>query len=150
MPLPVDSLHVVRPHSFLGAGVSFARSQWTIRDGTKAQHVYNALLALPTISPFASFSCPLVIGPTYQLTFGYNGLQVLVATVDDNGCEFADLGVRGMREANDAFWSVFAQALGVPPAEVTPCAALPFCGSGETPGWNSLPPLRASIPVLRL
>ena len=87
----------------------------TSTSATKAEQLYNALLALP-VMPTGTYSCPADFGNVYHLMF-YDGASRLVAsaTVKPDGCETAVLpdGSHRWAATDQSFWTSLADALNV-------------------------------------
>jgi hypothetical protein len=49
----------------------------------------DTLNGLKEVPPGVTFNCPLDVGPTYGLFFGYVNHDVLLVTVSSSGCRFA-------------------------------------------------------------
>lgn len=94
----------------------------TSTSATKAQQLYNALLALPPM-PAGDMSCPAEWGNVYHVRF-YDESSQLAATalVQPDGCEFATLpdGSQRWAATDQSFWSTFAAAMNVPISALFP------------------------------
>lgn len=90
-----------------------------VADADKAERLYDALLALPTMPP-GTYSCPADFGLAYHLTF-YNGSETVgTAVVKPEGCRAATLPDGSVRwSATDPeFWQTFATTAGVPESDL--------------------------------
>lgn len=126
----VTSLHVIRTSAFPQNHIPpFER---TATDAAKVQHLYNALLALPTPPPGPLF-CPVDFGVAYHVTFFNQSVIVLQATVKPDGCRSVSLSNGKSRWAySDTFWTLFADTLGVPESVVYPVVPQPTGPSAPT------------------
>lgn len=96
----------------------------TVTDPAKAAALYAALQTLPPF-PSGPILCPHETGVAYHLTFSRGQTLMAWAIVDAGGCEGVDLPNGGARLAmgQDHFWTVFANALGVPESDLFPTPA---------------------------
>ena len=122
-PTAVASVRVVRTQTM-------SRQNWTpldktIHDATQAQRLYDATLALP-LFPNDAINCPADFGLGYNLTFTRNdGSQITVAT-DPYGCWQVSIEGQKLRRANDAYWNLLAQTLGITRAQLQPINLYPI------------------------
>src|SRR6266568_2950597 len=114
---PVSHLLTVTRTSALSAN-RFPPFAKAIDDSASATKLYNAIKALP---PFQGvYSCPADDGLQYQLTFALKGATVQKIIASASGCRSVTLNQSDIRMTNEAFWSLFAQTLGVSEAELFP------------------------------
>lgn len=88
----------------------------TITDPTSVRRLYMAIQALPPIGTGAS--CPIDYGLRYDLAFSYRSGPAVQMEVDPFGCQDVRLPGEDYRQPDDAFWTLFAQMLGVPKASL--------------------------------
>ena len=97
----------------------------TVADRAKAQDAYNATLALP-LMPTGTYNCPADFGVTYQLTFLGDGAQIMIASVDPNGCQQVELTDGGSNAAllwtvqSGGYWVTLAADLGIEVNQIFP------------------------------
>jgi len=94
----------------------------TSTSATKAQQLYNALLALP-VMPAGTYNCPADFGNVYHLMFYDDSARlVATATVKPDGCETATLpdGSKRWAATDHSFWPTFAAAMNVSTSVLSP------------------------------
>lgn len=94
----------------------------TSTSATKAQQLYNALLALP-VMPAGTYYCPIDFGNMYHLMFYDDSARlVATATVKPDGCKTAILpdGSHRWAVTDKGFWSTFAVAMNVSTSALFP------------------------------
>ncbi|HEV8655625.1 MAG TPA: hypothetical protein VGR85_08960 [Candidatus Limnocylindria bacterium] len=102
----IPVLRVVR-YSEMHPVAAFDRS---VNDAAAAQRLHDALISLPVAQ---LRWCAIGYGIGYRLTFSDTSRTTLVATVESDGCREAILPGNDRRATNDAFWSIFADTLGL-------------------------------------
>lgn len=80
------------------------------------RQLYTAIQALPPIGTGAS--CPVDYGLRYDLAFSYQTGPATHMEVNPFGCQDVLLPGNDYRQPDDAFWTLFAQVLGVPKASL--------------------------------
>jgi hypothetical protein len=80
------------------------------------RQLYTAIQALPPIGTGAS--CPVDYGLRYDLAFSYQTGPATHMKVNPFGCQDVLLPGKGYRQPDNAFWTLFAQVLGVPKASL--------------------------------
>lgn len=87
-------------------------------DRTGVQRLYQAIQALPRFPANQVFNCPADNGIKYHLDFFQGNAVLLQATLDASGCRALHLSTSDVRQTNDAFFSLLAKEIGVPPARL--------------------------------
>ncbi|HEY7351098.1 MAG TPA: hypothetical protein VH599_22505 [Ktedonobacterales bacterium] len=109
--------------------LTVTRSQWpagnrfppfvkTSDDSAGVNRLYDAIQALPHFQ--GVYACANDDGLAYELTFALPGVPKQPITVAGTGCRGVTLSDSDMRMTNKAFWSLFAQTLGVSEADLFP------------------------------
>ena len=93
----------------------------TIHVATQAQRLYDATLALP-LFPSGTMNCAADPGVGYDLTFTRNDESHLTVATDPHGCWQVAIDGQKLRRANDAYWNLLAQTLGITHAQLQPGA----------------------------
>jgi len=115
-----------------------AEFERSVTDAAAAQRIYDALSSLPLAQ---SRWCAYGTGAGYQLTFTDTTRRTLEATVEIAGCYEAVMHGSDRRSTNDAFWSVFANTLGLEPWDSSQLFPPPLGVSGLGTGSRA-PALR--------
>ena len=117
-PAHATMVHVVRTSDHGPAGLP--AFDYTARDATKVQELYDALLKLPSYVAQNS-ACPTDLGVQYQLTFSQASTPVLSAIADPSGCQVVVLAGQDNRSATHSnIWGLLAAAVGVDLSAVYP------------------------------
>jgi len=82
------------------------------------QRLYQAIQALPRFPTNQVFNCPVDNGIKYQLDFFQGNATFLHVTLDASGCRALHLTTKDVRQTNDAFFSLLASEIGLPPARL--------------------------------
>ena len=91
----------------------------TLTNPSRVLHLYNTLLQLPDLAE--NSICPADMGPSYTLTFLYQGFHMLTASAERYGCETVSiLGVEQERHANQVFWSELDQDISLASPAASP------------------------------
>jgi len=98
-----------------------------LTDGTKAQDVYRATLALPDFPP-GVHHCPVDWGVLYQITFSFSDGSRLAATLDPAGCQQVQIPGSTSRWTliNTDYWSELAGNLGIAESDIYPYMPLGY------------------------
>jgi hypothetical protein len=89
-----------------------------INDSASVTRLYNAIQALPLMSGI--YNCPADDGLQYQLAFSFSSSSKQQMILDAAGCQQISINQSTARLTNEAFWSLFAQTLGVPKSALFP------------------------------
>ena len=121
-PPSVTSVHIQRTQSL-------PRHNWPPLDQTidkpQAAQLYEATRALPQF-PSGVMNCPADFDLNYSLVFtGSDGSQVDVVA-DPYGCWPVKIDGSDTRRANDAWWNLLAQTLGITRAQLQPTDIYPL------------------------
>jgi hypothetical protein len=113
----ITSVHILRTSPFPQNHIP--PLDQTVTDSTKAQRLYDAVQALPSF-PQGTINCPAGSGEAYNLTFYRDEAEVSWAVVKPEGCRRVTLPNGDIRRSinQDHFWRMFADALGVPEADL--------------------------------
>ena len=97
----------------------------TLRNAQQAQQLYDATLALPQF-PRGVMSCAADFDLNYHLNFtGSDGSQVDVVA-DPYGCWPVTIDGQNIRRADDHYWDLLAQTLGITRAQLQPSDIYPL------------------------
>lgn len=131
----VNAVHILRTSDFPQNHIP--PFEKTIRNAALAQHLYDALMALP-VMPQGTYNCPADFGVAYHLTFYQGHADVASALVKPDGCEIATLPDGSSRWAapDPGFWQVFASVTGVPESDIR-----------RGPGPDASPALPSATPT---
>ena len=114
--LSPDRVHVLRVSTL--AQVKSVPFEISVTDPTRVQQLYQAMQALPKFPANTVIHCPLDDGIKYRLDFFQSSTLLSQAILDASGCRALHLTTTDIRRTNDAFWSLLAKVLGVPPARL--------------------------------
>jgi hypothetical protein len=111
-----DKLNVTRFTTI--PGTQLPPFEANITDRTRVQRLYQAIQALPRFPANQVFNCPADKGIKYHLDFFHGNAVILQATLDASGCRALHLSTSDVRQTYDAFFSLLAKEIGVPPARL--------------------------------
>ena len=102
----------------------------SVADGAAAQRLHDQPVSLPVAQ---NRWCAYGTGAGYEIVFSDTVRRTLVATVEIGGCFEAILhGTDRRRATDDAFWTVFAQTLGLEPGNYDQLFPQPLSFSRRT------------------
>ncbi|GCE30865.1 hypothetical protein KDA_63490 [Dictyobacter alpinus] len=111
-----DILQVVRPKNPLRPKIAMFEKRITAV--TEVQKLYNAALALPGVSPFATYNCPLDNGTKYELTFLDGTTKIKTMELEITGCAFISIDTdnifhpQDVHHTDQAFFELFSHTIG--------------------------------------
>lgn len=118
---PKNALQVTRASD--DTGNIFPPFTQTITDPTKIAKLDHAIQTLPHFQS-GEYSCPIDFGLEYHLTFFHSDSSEQQVILHARGCPYADLSSSDRRAIPQDFWSLFAQIVGIPQAELFPMPLL--------------------------
>lgn len=117
-PAPPTTVTLVRTRAAVGVPTTSFLPH-SVNDAAETQQLYNAVRALPPVTPNAVVFCPLDLGARYQLTFSSASGVQLTATLDGGGCHGVQIG--NQRYTSDAaFWQLLTKTFGVAETQLFP------------------------------
>jgi hypothetical protein len=93
--------------------------QVTVTDAAKAQALFRAAIALPTVDTSGVYNCPVDWGVRYTLTFT-SGATLTEAQFGPNGCGWLSFTGAPPRQLSNDFWALLAATLGIQEATIFP------------------------------